>query len=79
MAKYDALQAHLRRQKLPSFEMSFADIEQKIGAWLPKSAHRPEWWANDMGVGIQREAWLSAGYDASLIRGTERVRFQRRG
>ncbi|WP_293481581.1 hypothetical protein, partial [Phenylobacterium sp.] len=72
MGKYDPLSGHLRRQALPEFEMSFSEIERVLGAMLPKSADRPQWWANvsDRRTShVQREAWRSAGYDAFLIAG----------
>lgn len=81
MAKYDPLHMHLRRQKTASYEMTFADIERVVKALLPKSAQRPEWWANEQNPAsrpVQCAAWLSAGYNASLLRASERVRFERR-
>lgn len=80
MGKYDPLAAHLRRQRTAEYEMSFRDIEQVIGAVLPKSASRPQWWANVTDphtTHVQREAWRTARYDAFLITGRDRVRFRR--
>lgn len=80
MGKYDPLSGHLRRQTLREFEMSFEEIERVLGAMLPKSANRPQWWANvsdPKTSHVQREAWRSAGYDAFLIAGSDRVRFRR--
>lgn len=80
MGKYDPLSGHLCRQTLAEFEMSFAEIERVLGAMLPKSADRPQWWANvsDPNTAhVQREAWRSAGYNAFLIAGRDRVRFCR--
>lgn len=60
--------------------MTFADIERTLGALLPKSANRPEWWANETGPNsrhVQCRAWLSAGFRAFLQRGRDRVRFER--
>jgi len=80
MGKYDRLRDYLKRQKCDEFELSFAEIERKIGALLPNGAARPQWWAN---VGdpelrpVQREAWRAAGFDAFLIAGRDRVRFRR--
>ena len=81
MAKYDPLSRHLRRKGMNELEMSFADVERVIGAMLPKSASRPQWWANessDETSHVQCRAWRSAGYDAFLLEGKERVRFRRR-
>jgi hypothetical protein len=80
MAKYDPLRQHLRRQRLEEFEMTFAEIEHRIGAYLPKSAQRPQWWAKVADpdtIHVHRRAWGEAGYDAFLIAGRERVRFRR--
>lgn len=80
MAKYDALATHLRRQKVASYHMSFGDIERVIAAFLPKSARRPEWWANEADPEsrhVQCRAWLSAGFKAHPQTTKERVRFER--
>ena len=81
MGKYDALGAHLKRQRAERFELSFADIERRIGSFLPKSAQRPEWWANEqnpLSRHVQCKAWLGNGYLACLVQGEERVRVERR-
>lgn len=81
MAKYDPLHHHLRRKTDPELEMSFTDIERIVGAMLPKSAERPQWWANETSDDtshVQCRSWRLAGYDAFLI-GRERVLFRRRG
>jgi hypothetical protein len=81
MAKYDPLHQHLRRQRLEELEMTFAEIERRIGAMLPNSAQRPQWWANVSDpdtTHVQRHAWGKAGYDAFLVLGQDRVRFRRR-
>ena len=81
MGKYDSLHAHLKRQKnVPVYEMSFSQIEGVIHALLPKSAAQPEWWGNAQdpaGRPVQCQAWLAAGFCASLIKGADRVRFAR--
>ena len=80
MGKYDPLRDYLRRQRADRFEMSFLEIERKIGYMLPKSASRPQWWANVSDPNtthVQREAWRAAGYDAFLILGADRVRFEK--
>lgn len=81
MAKYDPLRQHLRRQKAARYEMTFRDIERVLTGLLPKSAQRPEWWANEVSPDtrhVQCRAWLDAGYNAVLIKGAECVRFERR-
>ena len=80
MGKYDPLRDHLRRQRPAELELSFAEIERLIGAMLPNSAARPQWWANVSDPGtthVQRHAWGAAGYDAFLIAGRDRVKFRR--
>ena len=80
MAKYDPLRDYLKRQRAEEFEMSFAEVERKIGYMLPKSANLPQWWSNTTDPAtthVQRKAWGDAGYDAFLIAGSDRVRFKR--
>lgn len=80
MPKYDPLATHLRRQKTASYEMTFGDIERVIAALLPKSARRPEWWANETSPEsrhVQCHAWLSAGFKAYPRIDKEHVRFVR--
>jgi hypothetical protein len=82
MSKYDPLSGHLRRQRQDELELSFAEIEGILGAMLPKSAARQQWWANTTDPytsQVQRKAWRDAGYDAFLIAGKDRVRFKRTG
>lgn len=80
MAKYDPLHHYLRRKQDSVLEMSFAEIERKIGTMLPKRASLPEWWENgtDKGADVQANARRDAGYDAFLLKGKDRVLFQRR-
>lgn len=82
MGKYDPLRDYLKRQRSQTFELSFAEIERTLGAMLPNSATRPQWWANvadPATTHVQREAWRAAGFDAFLIAGKDRVRFRRVG
>lgn len=81
MAKYDPLRDYLLRQRLHQFDLTFREIETIIGFKLPASANRPQWWANvkdPSTTHVQREAWRAAGYDAFLVSGSDKVRFQRR-
>jgi hypothetical protein len=76
MGVYDPLRDHLQKQHLSEFEHSFIEIENILGRSLPASAARPQWWANQLdGARPQRDAWRSAGYDAFLVLGRNRVRF----
>lgn len=82
MAKYDPLRDFLKKQRTDQLEMSFTEIERKIGYMLPKSANLQQWWANTTDPAtthVQRKAWGDAGYDAFLIAGSDRVRFRRVG
>lgn len=78
MSKYDPLRDHLRQQRLHQIELTFREIESIVGFPLPASAERPQWWANQAAPGRpQRELWRSAGYEAFLIRGSDKVQFRR--
>jgi hypothetical protein len=80
VAKYDPLGTYLKRRAGTELELSFVDIERIIGGMLPKSASRPQWWANETDSGsnhVQCHAWRNAGYDAFLLP-RERVLFTRR-
>ena len=82
MAKYDPLRDYLRRQKTDELELSFAEMERKIGYMLPKSASLLQWWAcptEPAKAHVQHQAWRDAGFDAVLIAGADRVRFSRLG
>ena len=81
MGKYDPLRDYLKRQKVDALELSFAEIELRLRAMLPKGAGLPEWWAGGLEPTprqVQRDAWSAAGFEACLIPGKERVRFRRR-
>ena len=70
MPKYTPLYDYLRRKPGPEVEMSFVQIERVIGAMLPNSASRPQWWANERSPEtrhVQCSAWLDAGYEAFLL------------
>lgn len=80
MAKYDPLRNYLRKQRSDEIELSFAEIERKIGYMLPRSAGQPQWWtgaAEPAVAAVQHRAWGEAGFEACLIPGAERVRFRR--
>lgn len=79
MSKYAPLRDYLMLQRHREFELTFREVEGILGAPLPKSADRPQWWANvqDTSGHVQREAWRKAGYEAFLIPGSQRVKFRR--
>ncbi|WP_419198238.1 DUF7662 domain-containing protein [Novosphingobium resinovorum] len=85
MGKYAPLGTFLRRWKnkhdLDQLELTFADIERIIGALLPNSASKHDWWRNEASLERghkQSRSWLEAGFEAHPLKGTERVRFRRR-
>jgi hypothetical protein len=78
MSVYDSLRDYLKQVVFREIELTFREIEKIIGRPLPKSAGRPQWWANQTAPGRpQREAWRGAGFDAFLIAGSGRVKFCR--
>lgn len=78
-SKYDPLHNFLRSKPAGEFTLTFRQIEDVLGFELPKSAERPQWWANvTSGQHSQSRAWQSAGYDAFLVAGSRKVRFRSR-
>jgi hypothetical protein len=78
MSVYDPLRDYLEHVTFAEIELTFTEIERIINRPLPKSAERPQWWANQRASGRpQREAWRAAGFDAFLIAGSRRVKFRR--
>jgi hypothetical protein len=78
MSIYDPLRDFLKRHSLREIELSFPRIEEIIGRPLPRSADRPQWWANQVAPERpQREAWRGAGFDAFLVAGSRKVQFRR--
>jgi hypothetical protein len=82
VSKYAPLGELLKRLPasvgLKSF--TFSQIEQIIGARLPRSAraYRP-WWANTAGSHVQASAWLDAGWEVDTVDQTsETVTFRRK-
>lgn len=74
MGKYDPLGVFLRRQKRPTVELSFRDIESLVGGILPKAALASSWWHVD-GQGPQTRAWRETGYQPIVDLKGEQVRF----
>jgi hypothetical protein len=77
---YDALRDYLQRQKLPEFMLSFEEIEEIIGAALPRAAHRASWWdslRSPQERMPQREACLAGGYVATRQPDGKSVKFKR--
>jgi hypothetical protein len=77
---YEALRDYLRKQKSPEFVLSFDEIEELIGAALPRAAQRASWWETLRSPEVkmpQREACLAGGYIASRQPDGKSVRFKR--
>jgi hypothetical protein len=67
MAKYDALREFLAGSPAAEISLGFPEIEQIIGARLPRSAKRRQYWANEVGqrsTHVQCRAWQAAGFRA---------------
>lgn len=66
MGKYTPLEEYISKQKANEITLSFSEIEEIIKDKLPPSAHKYEvWWSNSFSHS-QSEAWLNAGYNASV-------------
>ncbi len=76
MSIYEPLCDYLRNSKTRELIMNFAEIGRIIGRPLPKSAERPQFWANQQvdNNRPQRKACREAGYDTFLIK-PDKVRF----
>lgn len=78
MNDYDALRDYLMRQKQTEFVLTFEQIEEIIGAALPRAANRASWWDTLRSPDIkmpQREACLAAGFKATRMPDGQTVRF----
>ncbi|MBR0718115.1 hypothetical protein [Bradyrhizobium liaoningense] len=78
MNDYDPLRDYLKRQKQAEFVLSFEQIEEIIGAALPRAAQRASWWDSLRSPDIQmpqREAVLAAGFKAVRMPDGTSVRF----
>ena len=77
---YDVLRDYLLRQKQDEFVLSFEQIEEIIGAALPRAANRASWWDSLRSPDIQmpqREACLAAGFVATRMPDGQSVRFRK--
>ena len=80
MNDYEALGEYLKKQTLPELILSFAEVEEIIGAVLPRAAQRASWWdslRSPQEKMPQREACLAAGYVATRMPDGTRVKFKR--
>ena len=80
MNDYSSLREYLRRQTLPEFTLTFAQIEAIIDAALPRAAQRASWWDTMRAPEEkmpQREACIEGGYVATRLADGKGVRFRR--
>ena len=81
MQDYDALRDYLLKQQgRPELVLSFDEIEEIVGASLPRAAQRASWWdslRSPQERMPQREACLAAGYVATRMPDGNSVRFRR--
>jgi hypothetical protein len=76
--KFEPLAEFLRGQTLSTIELSFPRIEEIIGSKLPKSAYRPQYWANTTAAtGPVSSALKGVMYDSFLVAGSKKVQFRR--
>ncbi|MBO6508164.1 MAG: hypothetical protein JJ979_06720 [Roseibium sp.] len=63
MSKYEPLREHLARLRDVVWAAKLDEVEEILGANLPRSAreHRT-WWANSGGNLVHQNAWLDAGW-----------------
>jgi hypothetical protein len=77
---YNALRDYLAKRKLHELVLSFEQIEEIIGAALPRAAQRASWWEtlrSPQEKMPQREACLAAGYLATRLPNGKGVRFRK--
>jgi hypothetical protein len=77
---YDALRDYLKKKSLPEFVLSFEEVEEIIGAALPRAAKRASWWETLRSPHEkmpQREACLAGGYIAARQPDGKSVKFKR--
>jgi hypothetical protein len=76
---YDALRDYLKKQSSPEFVLSFEEVEEIIGAALPRAAQRASWWEtlrSPHELMPQREACLAGGYIAARQPDGKSVKFK---
>lgn len=74
----ERLAEYLRDQVGDGIELSFDHIENILMARLPRRARRADWWSTPARKQAQRsKPWHRAGFKAVLLRGQNRVRFDR--
>ncbi|MFN8643709.1 MAG: hypothetical protein U0802_19385 [Candidatus Binatia bacterium] len=67
MTKYQPLEDYLAARPESEVPMTFAEIEKVIGAALPASASRREWWSNNERSSVITRAWKRAGFRSANV------------
>lgn len=67
MGKYEPLGQFLRNQAKLYVPMSFAEIEEILGAKLPSSKKQRAWWSNNPSNNVMTRQWLDAGYETESV------------
>jgi hypothetical protein len=68
MGKYEPLTEFLRKQRSNRIEMTFAEIQDVIGAKLPPSASLYRaWWSNNPSNSVMTTAWRDAGFRSEQV------------
>jgi hypothetical protein len=67
MGKYDPLKAFLAAQPAERIPMTFNEIEELVGAPLPKSKQYPAWWSNNPSNNTMTHVWLEAGFTTEQV------------
>jgi predicted nucleic acid-binding protein len=74
--KYSPLEHFLRRSRMMTVTLSYAQIEKILESRLPPSAHKHKpWWAN--GGHSQANSWLNAGWKVDSVSLGKSVTFKR--
>ncbi len=66
MRKYAPLAGHLAEQTSDRVELTLSEIEEIIGATLPRMAGTRDWWQHN-GNRMHPHAWIEAGWDVEQI------------
>jgi hypothetical protein len=68
MSKYDPLGAFLASRSASETPMTFAEVEDVIGAPLPAAAGKhAAWWSNNPQNNVMTQIWLDAGYRTERV------------
>jgi hypothetical protein len=67
LSKYSPLGDFLRAQTRSEVAMTFAQIEEIIGAKLPDSHRYRAWWSNNSFNSVMTKVWLEAGFESEQV------------